>query len=199
MLLKEVASIAQGMTTSGRGAGAREGDWTLNVIESSDIELDTVRVEGLRTIDVEQNSWTEKHLLRPNDVLVTARSQSVKVGLVPPQLSRTVAGSTLLVVRPASPETGMGHFLWYYLTSTHGRAAVEGRVVAGATIPTLSRAALGELDVPVPATRELDILARFIEASEQAYHASIRAAHTGRWVLRDAIIGKLAAATANPG
>src|SRR5690349_9204635 len=96
MLLGDVASIGQGMATSGKGSGARYGNWSLNVIESGDIEADTVRMEGLRAVEVEQNAWTEKHLLRPYDVLVTARSQSVKVGLVPPQLTRTVAASTLL-------------------------------------------------------------------------------------------------------
>src|SRR5579885_2668370 len=176
MLLRDLAVISQGMTTSGKGSGARQGGWRLSVVESSDIEGDAIRRERLRTIEVEQNAWTEKHLLRPYDVLVTARSQAVKVALVPPETSRTVAASTLLVVRPFEPEAGMSHFLWYYLTSKQGRAAVAGRVVAGATIPTLSGAALGELDLPDLPAHQLDTLARFIEASEDAYRASVEAA-----------------------
>src|SRR5579862_9388720 len=161
------------MATSGKGAGARPGEWTLYVVESGDIDADTIRLEALRSIQVEQNVRTEKHLLRPYDVLVTARSQSVKVALVPARVSRTVAASTLLLVRPLSPETELAHYLWYYLTSRSGRAAVEARVAAGATIPSLSAAALAEVDVPLPTRRELHLLADFIEASEQAYHASV--------------------------
>ena len=59
----------------------------------------------------------ERHLLRPFDLLVTARTGSVQVALVPPEVSRTVAGITLLVVRAKQPESGMGHWLWYCLTS----------------------------------------------------------------------------------
>ena len=187
-----LASITQGIATSGKGAGARAGEWNLRVVESSDIQADSVQLDGLRTIEVEQNPRTEKHLLRPYDVLVTARSQSVKVALVPPQVTRTVAGPTLLVVRPLEPETGVSQYLWYYLTSQQGRAAVEARVAAGASIPSLSAAALGEVEVPIPDSRKLHVLAELIEASEDAYAASNAVARLQREVLRDSIIGRVA-------
>ena len=193
MLLRQLATVTQGIATSGKGAGARQGEWSLHLVESGDIAADGVRLEGLRTIDVERNARTEKHLLRPFDILVTARSQSVKVALVPPQVTRTVAGSTLLVVRPSLPETGVAHYLWYYLTSRQGRAAVEARVAAGATIPSLSAAALGEVDVPLPTPKEMHLLADFVEASEEAYAASISVARLQRETLRDSIIGRIAA------
>lgn len=188
MLLRELASITQGMTTTGKGAGARPGEWSLNVVESGDIEADALHLDGLRAIDVERNTRTEKHLLRPYDVLVTARSQSAKVALVPPRVSRTVAASTILVVRPLVPETSIAHYFWYYLTSRRGRAAVEARVALGATIPSLSAAALGEVAVPLPPARVLHLLADFIDASEVAYAASIEAARLQRDTLRDALI-----------
>ena len=52
----------------------------------------------------------------------TARSHAVKVALVPPDVFRTVAAATLLVVRTPDPGTGLAHFLWYYLSSGRGRA-----------------------------------------------------------------------------
>src|SRR6266566_8640575 len=99
MRLSELASVTQGIVTAGKGSGARAGNWLLSVVESGNIEADALKLISLRTIEVEQNTWTEKHLLRPCDVLVTGRSQSVKAALVPPEVSRTVAASTLLVVR----------------------------------------------------------------------------------------------------
>ena len=190
--MRDLAFITQGIATSGKGAGARPGEWSLYVVESGDIEADSVRLDGLRIIEVERNPRTEKHLLRPFDVLVTARSQSVKVALVPPQVTRTVAASTLLVVRPFLPETGVAHYLWYYLTSGRGRGAVEARVAAGATIPSLSAAALAEVDVPLPTPRELHLLADFIEASEDAYASAVSAARLQRETLRDSIIARIA-------
>jgi hypothetical protein len=191
MQLRELGTINQGMATAGKGAGARPGNWSLQVIESGDIAADTVEMNGLRTIRLEQNTWTEKHLLHPYDLLVTARSQTVKVALVPRSVTRTVAASTLLVVRPLEPETGIGPYLWYYLTSKRGRAAVEGHVVFGATIPSLSAIGLGRVEVPLPTARELHHLAHFVEASEEAYSAAIRAAAVQRETLRDAIVGTI--------
>jgi hypothetical protein len=86
----------------------------------------------------------------------------------------------------------VSQYLWYYLTSRQGRAAVEARVAAGASIPSLSAAALGEVDVPIPDPRKLHVLAELIEASEDAYGATITVARMQREVLRDSIIGRVA-------
>lgn len=192
MNLGQLATIAQGMTTSGRGAGARAGDWRLHVVESANIEDDRLVLRDPRAIDVERNIRTEKHLLRPNDVLVTARSQAVKVALVPPTVTRMVAASTLLVLRAHAPENGTAHFLWYYLTSTGGRAAVESHVRIGASIPSLAASALAVIDVPLPPARELHRLADLVEESERAYEAGMHAARMRRNLLRDALVADLA-------
>ena len=115
--VEALADVYQGLARAGRGAGARAGDWKLRIVESSDLPDDGwLDTDGLREIGVAQGVRTERHLLRPFDVLVTARSGSVQVALVPPGVSRTVAGITLLVTRPREPESGMGHWLWYFLT-----------------------------------------------------------------------------------
>ncbi|HXH20436.1 MAG TPA: restriction endonuclease subunit S [Dehalococcoidia bacterium] len=187
------------MATSGRAAGARPGDWIVSIVDSGDIEADVIRRGNLRKVSVWYSPRAERHLLKPNDILVTARSYAVKAALVPPHVTRTVAGPTLLVVRPIAVESGMGHYLWYYLTSRQGRAAIEARIAAGAGIPSLSAAALGEVEVPLPPASELNLLAKLVEASEDAYEKSIAAARLQREVLRDSIIGKLLEGAAKEG
>ena len=184
----DVAQVAQGLVVSGRGAGARRGDWELRLVESADISDGYLELDGLRTISIERNPRTEKHLLRPYDLLVTARSHAVKVALVPPAVSRTVAASTLLVVRTHEPELGAAHFLWYYLASQNGRSAVTSRIRVGASIPSLPASALAEIDVPMPSEADLHRLAELIETSELAYRASVRAARMRRETLRDSLI-----------
>ena len=49
-------------------------------------------LHGLREIGLVRGVRTERHLLRPYDVLVTARAGSIQAVLVPPDVSRTVAG-----------------------------------------------------------------------------------------------------------
>ena len=114
---------------------------------------------------------------------------------MPPSVSRTVAASTLLVVRAHTPEVGTAQFLWYYLTSKRGRAALEGHVRIGASIPSLSASALADIDVPLPSARELHRFADLIEESEQAYEAGVRSTQLGREALRDAIMEQVARAT----
>ena len=190
--LSQLAEVRQGMAMAGRAAGARRGDWRLRVVESADIVEDRLSRERLREIEVRRNARTEAHLLHPFDLLVTARSQSIKVALVPPDLSRAVAAATLLVVRTPDPGTGLAHFLWYYLSSARGRAEVAARVTA-TSLPTLSGRALGDVPVVAPPSHELHRLADLVEAAEASRAAALEAVRVRHDVLRDAIIGAAAA------
>ena len=170
----------------------RRGEWMLKIVESSDLRDDGwLDLDGLREVGVVQSVRTERHLLRPFDVLVTARSGSVQVALVSPDVSRTVAGITLLVVRVNEPESGMGHWLWYYLSSAHGREQLAKRVTVTASLKSLSARSLGEIEVPVPSAQELDSLARLVEASEAAYEETMEAARLRREALRDAVVQEI--------
>lgn len=186
-----LAEVFQGLVRSGRGAGAREGNWELQIVESGDVRHDGwLRLDGLREVGLVQGIRTERYLLRPFDVLVTARSGSIQAALVPPDVSRTVAGVTLLIVRPRHPETGMGHWLWYCLTSAHGRAQLAKRMTVSATIRSLSASSLGEIEVPMLSDRDLDTVVRLVEASEAAYESAVEAARLRREILRDALIAE---------
>ena len=190
--IKNLADVSQGLARAGRGAGARPGEWMLRIVESGDVRGDGwLEMNALREVGVARGVRTERHLLRPFDVLVTARAGSAQVALVPPDVSRTVAGLTLLVVRPKEPESGMGHWLWYFLTSTYGRAQLSKRLTVSATVTSLSARSLGEIEIPVPSPRELDMVARLVEASEAAYTSAVEAARLRREVLRDAVIHEI--------
>ena len=192
--ISQVADVYQGLVTSGRGAGARSGDWELRLVESGDVRAEGwLDLEELREIRVARGRSTERHLLRPFDVLVTGRAGSTRVALVPPSVARTVAGATLLVVRPGDPGSGMGHYLWYFLTSSYGRVALEQRVMTNVTIRSLSARDLGEIRLPTPTRRELDIVASLVEASEEAFSMAMEVASLRRATLRDSVIGEIAA------
>ena len=90
----ELANVSQGLARSGRAAGARAGDWNVRIAESGDVRDGWLKLDRLKEIGVLHNNRTERHLLRPFDVLVTARAGSVQSALVPPAVSRTVASVT---------------------------------------------------------------------------------------------------------
>ena len=161
----------------------------LQIVQSSDLDDDGwLRLDGLQEIGVVQGVRTERHLLRPYDVLVTARSGTIHVALVPPDVHRTVAGITLLVVRPKRPESGMGHWLWYFLSSSQGRAQLARRMNVTSTITSLSARTWERFRYPYHPDRDLDTIARLVEASEAAYSSTVEAARLRRETLRDSII-----------
>jgi hypothetical protein len=185
----DLATVRQGLNTSGRGAGARPGSWRLQLVNGGDIQEDRIVTDDLDIVEVEQNAKTEKHLLRPYDLILTAKSTSLKAALVPPSLTPAVANATLLVVRPQQPEVGV--YLWWFATSKQGRQLLESRMVGSVTIWSLPPSAVQELEVPVPATRELYLIAQLVEESERAYAAATEAAKIRRNTIRDHVIGTL--------
>lgn len=185
--ISTLAQITQGLAMSGRGAGTRAGDWRLRIANSGDVDTGWLATDGLREVRVEQNPRTERHLLRPYDILVAARGGEGRAALVPPGISRTVAGVTLLVVRPHDPGLGMGHYLWYFLNSAHGEAQIK-RATRGTSVPLLTAGSMAEIMVPIPSIRKLDLFARLVEASEEAYASAVYAARLRREGLRDALM-----------
>ena len=188
LALSGIATVSQGLVTSGQGAGARSGGWVVQEVSLRNIEADRIDLASLGTIAIEFNRRTERHLLQPYDVLVTARSTVVKAALVPPALTPAVANSTLSVVRPQEPELGV--FLWWFFTSRYGRTQLQARMV-GSTVMLLRASALLDVEVPVPPMRDLHRIADLIETSERAYEAAIRVAEIRHETLRDYFIEDL--------
>ena len=87
----------------------------------------------------------------------------------------------------------MGHYLWYFLTSTYGRGQLVKRLTVNATITSLSASALAEVEVPMPSPRQLDMVVRLVEASEEAYNSAVQAAKLRRETIRDSVIHEIVA------
>ncbi len=132
--LSDVTTVKQGLSRSGRSAAARPGDWEVELISGNNIQEDRLS-DPFELILIPHTDLTEKHLLEPYDVLVTGKSTSAKAAYVPSSIGRAVANSTRLVVRPSDQDIGL--FVWWYLTSSEGRAQVETRMVASATLSSL--------------------------------------------------------------
>ena len=188
--LGNLVQIRQGLAVAGRSAGARQGGWQVNVIESADVIEDCVELESLREIGIRQSTRSEAHLLRPYDLLVTARAHSVRIALVPPGVSRTVAATTILVARTPDPASGLAHYLWYYLTSTQGRAAIAAKL-SGTSLPSLSARALGEVRVPLLPDDQMRKFPNLIEATETSRMEALEALRLRHDRLRDSIIASI--------
>jgi hypothetical protein len=196
--LGNVAQVRQGLATSGRAAGAREGDWELRVVSVGNLVDEAIAVDDLHR-DTFARTWrVEEHLLRPDDVLVSARTTIFKAALVPPGLDRAVANATLLVVRPDDEWVGLGPYLWAYLNSTAGRSEAEARMMGTTALRTLTASTLAELPVPLPPPADLRPLSALLETCERAYNAEIAAARLRRQLVRDLVAERARAAGTPP-
>ena len=193
-----IATIRQGLSRSGRSVGARRGDARVALISGNNIQDDRIAENGVEQIRIALDDLTEKHLLLPYDVLVTGKSTSVKAAYVPPGAGRAIANSTLVVVRPDDADLGL--YIWWFLTSRAGRRMVESRMVASASLSSLSPMALAEMGVPLPPAGKLRQFAALIEASERAYWCAREAADIRRFSVRDDLVRTLLGAnSASPG
>ena len=97
------------------------------------------------------------------------------------------------MVRAEEPELGMGHYLWYFLTSVYGRSQLVKRLTANRTITTLSASALAEIEVPLPSPIQLELVVRLVEESEAAYASAMLAAKLRRETIRNSVIQEIIA------
>ena len=164
----------------------------MRIAESGDVQDDGwVALDGLRLVDLVRSRRTERHLLQPFDILVTARAGSVQLAMTRPNVSETVAGVTLLVVRARDTEGGMAHYLWYYLISAFGRRDLVKRMTVNATLTSLAASSIRDIEVPLPTPRQLELVANLVEASEEAYTSAVRVARLRREAIRDSVIGQI--------
>ena len=181
--------MRQGLSRTGRSAGARPGDVRVKVVSGNNLQDDRIVDKGLDDVLIELNPQTEKHLLRPYDVVVTGKSTALKAAYVPSILGRAIANSTMVVVRPDDADLGL--YLWWFITSAQGREMVQSIMVPSATLWSLPPRGLAGLEVPLPPRAHLRMLAALIGESERAYWTAKEAADIRRGTLRDHIVGKL--------
>ena len=133
-----------------------------------------------------------KYQAKSGDLVLSARSTTLKMGVVPDELDGIIVNATLIGVRsmPALDP----RLLAAYLSHPDGLAALDA-VAQSATIQmNLTVSAVSKLEVPVP---RLDVQRQVVEmltASDTAYASAIEAAHTRRRLARrvafDHILGQ---------
>lgn len=132
---------------------------------------------------------TPRYQVLAGDLLLSARSTSLKVAIVPPELDGAVIASTLLGVR-SRPRLAPA-VLAAYLLSSEGQAALEATCQSGSVQMNLTASALAKLEVPVPSPAEQEELVELLAASDAAYHTALAVAESRRQVVAQLVSNKL--------
>jgi type I restriction enzyme M protein len=163
----------------------------LTVRSLTDIDIDTNELE---VVDFTSRDFG-KYRAAAGDVLISARSTSLKTAIVPQELDGIVINATLLGVRclPLLEP----RLLVAWLNHPEGRAALES-VSQSATIQmNITVAGLSKLEVPVSPLDVQRQMVKLLETADDAYLAAIEAAGARRRLARQVVVSRLMMNTRN--
>lgn len=131
----------------------------------------------------------EKYRVATGDVLVSARSTSLKTAIVPQELDKTIINATLLGVRclPLLEP----RLLVAWLNHPEGQAALESVSQSATAQMNITVAGLSKLEVPIPPLDAQKRMVEVLEAADEAYTAAIKAAEDRKRLARQIIIAQL--------
>ena len=123
-----------------------------------------------------------KYQAKSGDLVLSARSTSLKMGIVPKELDGVVVNSTLMAVRPSSALDP--RLLAAYLSHPDGQAALAAIAQSGTIQMNLTVNAVSKLEIPLPPIDVQRQMAEMLTAADVAYESAIDAAQARRRLAR---------------
>lgn len=145
--LQTVAKTFRGIQYSSKqytDLGPGEGKYS--VVKISDINDDFLDCSGLSTVDMSEDK-VQKYLLKVNDILIVSKGYGLKLAYVKDLCGKQVIPTGNLNVIRVKNSDVLPLYLYIFLMSSKGKALLEQNL-AGASIKSLSKKALDEMDIP---------------------------------------------------
>lgn len=145
--LRTVAKTFRGIQYSSKqytDLGPGEGKYS--VVKISDINDDFLDCSGLSTVDMTEDK-VQKYLLKVNDILIVSKGYGLKLAYVKDLCGKQVIPTGNLNVIRVKNSDVLPLYLYIFLMSSKGQALLEQNL-AGASIKSLSKKALDEMDIP---------------------------------------------------
>lgn len=142
MRLKEIVMIQTGVY-------AKESpNPNIGYIKLSDIDANNQLQSWLvPSVQIKEN--VEKYLLRERDLIMVAKGTSNKCIVMPKTDFKCVASPTFFVLRVLNTEEVLPEYLCWLLNTNTMQTACK-QLIRGTSLPSISKLALGELDVYIP-------------------------------------------------
>lgn len=179
------ADIFVGIPAPGRGqSGASAGFVSIGNIREGELvpSVDT----DLHCLN--ETERRERYVLRPGDVLLTARGTTMKIALVRDNAGYT-ANNTLMVVRAG--EKASGEFLHAALLSAPLQQALMSVTRGSTSILSWRVQDVAALEIPLPPSAIRTDLAALVDAEIRHYNLSRAAADARRSAVRAALAVRL--------
>ena len=184
--LGEIAHIYVGLPTKvvdTKQVGRSGNVLTVRSLTGTDIDPAALSVVDFNSRNI------AKYQAVTGDVVVSARSTSLKTAIVPKKLEGKVVNATLLGIRclPVLEP----RLLVAWLNHPEGKVALE-EVSQSATVQmNITVAGLSKLEIPVPPMNEQKRLVQLLEVADEASAVAIRAAESRRQLAQQVVVSQL--------
>ncbi|MDL2292508.1 restriction endonuclease subunit S [Acholeplasma sp. OttesenSCG-928-E16] len=166
--LKDVADVFRGKSIA---AKTEEGNvLVINISNISEVGIDYNNLD----FTVEEERKVQRYLLEQDDVLITTKGFSVKIGVYEDQQKMVIASSNLCVVRP-NKRLLTGTYLKLFLESETGMKLLKS-LQRGTSIVNINYQDICELEVPIPPLEEQLEITNEYEAGLKLYKETINQA-----------------------
>ena len=166
-ILADLSEIRVGASPRGRlEAVAAGGEWVVNARDLGP----NGAINGILLTRVIDRFGETAPRLRPGDVLLQSRGVSYPVGLATKDTSGAVPVSPLCLIRPDSAQLA-GAFLALFLAHPRTQQRLRARA-AGTHVPELTREAIANIEIPLPALRrqqEIAAMGRMMRRERELY------------------------------
>ena len=132
----------------------------------------------------------KRYFLKASDILLAARSTSLRCAMLDAEMGAVFFNSTLLRIR-CNPALLNPEYLYAWLSHPVGRDAVAAVSRSGTAQMSLTVAGLKKLNVPVPPIDSQARLAELLSTARQAHSAAVTAAETRLSLAREIALHSL--------
>lgn len=184
--LGEVAEIFVGVPT--RGGDLTPTGRSGNMLTVRALTGTGINPDEILSLNIPEHEFG-RYRIQAGDVLVSARSTSLRSAIVPKELAGNLINATILGIRTLPKLEPRLLVAW--LEHPEGRAALESVAQSGTAQMNITVAAISKIMVPVPPLPAQRQMAKILEAADEAYHAATQAAEDRRRIARQVVVAQL--------
>lgn len=161
--LKKLATVQMGYSFRSRLEATTDGN--VAVIQMKDLLDDnTVCCDGLTKIDME--AVKEHHLVRKGDLIFRSRGQETTAAVLLDDPGKAVVAAPLLRIRVMKPDKILPEYLNWYISQRDAQIFLTSQA-KGTSQKMISKEAIEDLEVPLPALEQQKNIVELASLSEQ--------------------------------
>ena len=153
--LEDIVDIQPGYQHKGQMTDDPKGNLSCIQVQDLDHDQRVVRPEGLWKMRTEKSF--ENYRVTKNDLLYLSRGSKFGAYRIPEFESQTIPLANFFILRPGKDARVHATYLWWVLNDRRTANKVQNEM-QGSMMPFISRANLGQLEIPIPSEETQEMI-----------------------------------------